>query len=55
MTGERDQQRRRIVNFTLDMLEAWSRGDWEKVISAAGDIEQVAGELKQADETDEEI
>jgi len=47
------RQRERIVHLTLEVIEALNRKDWEKVISAAGDIEQIAGELKRADETDD--
>jgi len=52
---ERDERRSRIVDMTVEIFDGWESGDWEKVIGAAGEIERVAGELKNADEIDQEL
>jgi alkylated DNA nucleotide flippase Atl1 len=52
---ERDECRRRIVDLVMEMLKGLDGRHWERVIAAAGEIERIAGELKQADETDKEL
>jgi len=55
MPTECDQQRHKIFDSVMELLQACGKGDWEDVISAACEIERIAGELKQADEIDKEL
>ena len=48
--GGREMDREALAHHIHELIDAYRDNDWEKVISAASDIETIAGKLKQDEE-----